>query len=366
MYLNISSGTPAMKSTLFLLANTLYHSHSELTAYQVYTPDDITKKTYLKYLEIPSKELYRSNIDNSNDSVLKKRTHETKATNLNNVLLHNQIKKFIEKYNYSAAITLLEQDKNINRQAKDLIKFGKEFRELEINEIKYQDLIKKYHYHQDFIISDDITMSLPLYEYLLNLNILAKNEDITNFIRALSPALIKMFITTINKYFNKEINLPNTQKINKNILNNKIITELEKLNLHPNNNQYDLNTTLCLGIFAALYNKNNEQHKVYTLLRFLRLIEYSSRNMVAHNITPLTNQDISKNAHNIVQESINNNKKTFNQEMFANLGPPNTIDVNLIMNSIKTLCKYLYSSSSTKMWNKLDELNKEIINHIDR
>lgn len=377
MYLNISSGTPAMKSTLFLLANTLSYPHSEITAYQVYTPNNVNNKTYLKYLEIPSKELYNNNIDNDNNDVIEKRTHEAKATNLNNVLLHNQVKKFIEKYNYSAATTLIEQDKNINQQAKDLIDFGKNIRELKIDEIKYQHLIQKYHYDQNFIISNDIVknnMPLPLYEYLLNLNVLAQNKDITNFIRALSPALIELFIKAINKYFNKEIHIQkftNTNKqeyIPEQNLNNKVITKLNQLEKYPNNkNQYQLNTTLCLGIFAALYeNKNKDQRMVYTLLRFLRLIEYSVRNLVAHNIAPLTEQEISERVHDTVQESINN-KDPFKKEMFSpNLGLPNSININFIMKSITILCKLLYGSASAKMWNKFDDLNKEIINHIDR
>lgn len=371
MYLNISSGTPAMKSTLFLLANTLSYSNSEIIAYQVYTPDDVTDKKYLRYLETPSEELYKTNIDNDNNNVIEKRTHEAEAANLNNVLLHNQVKKFIEKCNYNAAYSLIEQDKNINPQAKELINFGKDFRNLTIDDKKYQNLIKKYHYDQEFLVSNIPNMPLSLYEYLLNLNILEKNNEITNFIRALSPALFKLFIQSINKYFGKEFSISiianQEQFIPRKDLNNKIINKLQELDLKANNkNAYEINTTFCLAVFSALYsNKNKDQTKTYTILKFLRLIEKSSRNLVAHNITPLTNNDISSNARQFINNIINR-QNIFDKKIFTNFSLPNYINTNYIMRVIKELCKLLYGDSSQKMWNKFDCLNQEIINHIDR
>ncbi len=177
LFLNVSSGTPAMKSALQVLA---YYRTRSYSIIQVTGPGYSIQRT-----EFDIDTAFENDNDNKPD--FPRRIIESKNKNLRRKSEKKIICALIDKYDYSAALTAA---KNIKITDKRFLKA------LEATDKRYKfflDDAKKL-YDEAGI---NVEFRSELEEYLLILGIKNEHEEYTDFIRAITPVVYELFKTIL-------------------------------------------------------------------------------------------------------------------------------------------------------------------------
>jgi len=198
--LNISSGTPAMKSTLQVLSLSY-----NVKPIQVSTP--IERSNH----DDPIKECSISEQWESNESnrCVDNRCHDSDSTNMLQEINTHSLIKLIEAYDYSAAANLADSMVRLDKKCKDLINAGKSRLELK----GYLGVLRNcgcVEYIEKIKSANDLS------EYLLMLDILCRKEQYSDLMRAMSPAVVELFrkylkricdidVSECTRYDNKEV-----------------------------------------------------------------------------------------------------------------------------------------------------------------
>lgn len=396
LYLSISSGTPAMKSTLFLLASSLnvgqFKNLKNISAVQVNSPFTTT----FHVSNETAQELYDHN--NDKDDPSGSRAYISKTPNISSYLTRRQINKFIETFDYNGALKLANSmEESLSSKVIALLTYGKARRDLAFESFKRTseaELVSNSLLYPSFttasLSSKDNKIPRTLYEYLLNLRALAHNGDTLNFIRSLSPALSVLFSDALRITY-PELNddafyanssrgfssfvIPDTltfyyrEKFTE--LQSKALTSLGS----NNNTQVQLTTVGFLHLFVSATNtfeenptKNKEE--ILTLLKFLRLIEDSSRNIVAHEIASLPSSKISEQAlKSLNYYQAQTDKTKGNPALYKDFSlsnDPTLISPAYIFQKIDKLCHELYATLPKEgAFEAYEKLNMEIKTQLD-
>lgn len=397
LYLNISSGTPAMKSTLFLLASSLnvgqFQNLKTLSAIQVNGPE---KRHQLAIPTKTTQELYDQNSDKNDLSG--KRAYISKTPNVSSYLTRRQIIKFIDTFDYNGALKLAQSAKNsVNSEVIALLMYGKDRRNLDLNKFlqsKQITLVDKTLLQVSFT-TDKTTPNSPkisrdLYEYLLNLRALAYNNEYLNFIRGLSPALSVLFADALkltypylsNEKFYKKDDGFGYFKIPESIS----FREKEKLQAFRKKTKQNMGTTTKkLSLTNAAYPplfytadsffkstlSKDTKNRIFRLLTFLRLIEDSSRNIVAHEIVSLSSATITQKAKQTLkkykQESEDNGDDlSGNALMYKDITFNNELSPKSIFKVLNSLCRLIYSDIPEDAFEDYEKLNNHIKIKLDK
>lgn len=203
IYVNLSSGTPAMKMTLLVLATEF--AHLNVKAIQVRDPSYQENK---KKFEIDVEKV-RDQIENNLDNIENvRRCGEPELLVAFKTKARNQIKGLIESYNYEGALKVfkeLYQDENLNLLIKHLDKRQKLQQENEEN-------IKKLEKHFNvklYPIKDEKVSELVEYYYLLE-NLVEANK-VSEFLLRLHPFIKELQL----EYLARKCQLVLTDYINK-------------------------------------------------------------------------------------------------------------------------------------------------------
>ena len=190
--LNVSSGTPAMKSALQILAAM---GEIHMQAIQVSTPkkkinpheedrDDYDVEGYWELNEDNDEELFVN------------RCKESEHFYLLDEVRKETIIKHIKAYYYVAALQIAgEMTEPFDDETMALLKAANSRLQLNIGEI--DNLLKPYNIS---IIPVRIEQQQKIFEYLLSLEIKIKKEQYGDFLRAITPAVVELFKIATKEY----------------------------------------------------------------------------------------------------------------------------------------------------------------------
>lgn len=274
LLLNISSGTPAMKSGLLVLQTIGEYPCKTI---QVSTPERKMNEHIHKGYDV--KILWELNEDNRDD--FENRCKEVICPSLSIVHKEGIIKKHLEVYDYAAALAVTETLPQVCRE-------------------KYEDLIRLGYYRMlfDYREADRLVRvthvdCFPVksgnerkyFEYALNLSIKLQRKEYADFIRAISPLIADMFELVLKKQFNIDVHKYCYQKQDgswswkQNKLQGTDI--LKSLHAEWANFNYGMVKSVHLKTIILHYSDNQ---KLNITVEKLRYVEEKIRNMAAHQI----------------------------------------------------------------------------------
>ena len=302
IYLNISSGTPAMKSGLLVLA-TLLDYRCKLI--QVVTP--VGKMNEHNHDENDIEMLWELDEDNDDDAV--NRCRVVYCPSLIEIQQKDIIKKHVTNYDYAAALDLAD---DMSEEAAcsfiDLLRMARERQLLNLSEFdKYQ---KKLGVDFSPVKSSN---ERNYFEYALELSCKLKRGEYADFIRGVTPIVADLFelilksrcSIDISAYYRVEKNGAkkwDTYKISAD-------TELSSALQGDWNEPVSGNVGSAALLNAILY--YSDDVSLNELVQEVRDVEEKVRNIAAHQIVSINEQMIKSNTGFTPQRIINDIKRLF-------------------------------------------------------
>lgn len=290
LLLNVSSGTPAMKSALLVL-KTVGEIHC--AAIQVRTPDKAMNKHEgaKEQLKYDLQELWECNEDNAED--FENRCTEVQIPTFEKMQTESHIRKLLEKYDYAGAYELANQE---------------QYREMTANYLKLLEMASRRVLLDfsgvDQVLLHDKRYKLPIldsdlrkyFEYALILQMKLKRSEYADFIRGITPLLWDLYEMILEKQSDSgfKLKLYCDQKENKSwvwsrskLSNMAVLEVLESTS--KGEFRYGDVTSYQLNELVQAYVKNPDIKK---LVEDLRAVESNVRNIAAHQIVSITDKQI--------------------------------------------------------------------------
>ena len=179
--LNVSSGTPAMKSSLQLLSLTM---NFRCLPIQVSTPQKSSNPRIDDEKDLSPEDHWELNESNEIED---NRCIASPAENLLEEFEKQSIKKLINSYDYAAAYSIAADSEMFPDKFKELLSAA-------ASRLKLEPITRNT--FNKYGISD-IFMKIPEYynisEYLLLLKLKIQKEEYADFLRAITPAIVNLF-----------------------------------------------------------------------------------------------------------------------------------------------------------------------------
>ena len=336
--LNVSSGTPAMKSGLLVL-KTMGEYNCKLI--QVSTPE--RKMNQHIHSENPDiKTLWELNMDNEENA--KNRCDEVDCPSLLALKYEHIIKKLIANYDYAAALEIAE---NISAHSKRYIEFIRLAKNRLLLDFKEVDKIAKE------INFDCIPIKAgdkrKLFEYALSVDIKVKRGEYADFVRSITPLIVELFKVVlkdrlkidIEKYIDNKNDREEWSERKLRDKNDKCAEDVLNILEFKYNNNFNFKNVSSDNLLEIIVSKDTSNEKTLSdISQKLRSIESSVRNLAAHQIVSITDDSIKK----VTQTAIS---------------------AEGIMKLIKKLFTYTSFNIKEDMWNSYNAMNDEIIKRID-
>lgn len=331
LLINISSGTPAMKSGLLVL-QTLGEFPAKLI--QVATPEKgINEHLHKKY---DVKTLWE--LDEDNQDGAGNRCKEVECPGLSRIKKEEIIKKHISVYDYQAALdaadSLSEKD---NAEYRELIYLASRRLMLDFSGV-------------DRIIAQTGFQCLPVrtsserkyFEYALNIDIRLKKKEYVDFIRSITPLVVDLFELILKKQCGIDINQYCDRYTHNGIYQRKwSMGKLEGTDVgqaldqyfNGNGEQFKGKDIYSIHL-KVLIDAFSTDAKLKGLVSNIRDVEGSIRNLAAHEITSVTDESIK------------------NMTGFS---------AKRIMDMIKELFQYTAMNIKDAYWDSYDDMNNKIL-----
>ena len=341
LYVNIASGTPAMKSALLMMA---IMSEKNIKAVQVTTPEKSIQEHSGKDKDYDPEYYWEINKDNDEDNNID-RCSEPKCPNLVDILKKNIIIRHLRAYDYSAAFMLGKEIRSsLTKEAYDLLDMAYARSQLDLE--RAAEISKKYKYKL-FPIKKEKEKSLKTFEYILTLKLKIHRDQLADFMRAISPLLTDLFETILNVHC--EIDINKYCKVNKGIKKWDVYLLQQSREgkdiLDALNNEFYGNfksgTAVSTSNLKPVLLEFLEEDDLKETVKEMRDIEEKVRNIAAHQMVSVTRKNLNKL-----------------------LGKPVTIEK--IFENIMILadaCKMAKKDSTS--WNSYDKMNEYIISKIN-
>ena len=203
--LNVSSGTPAMKGAFILIANLLPASY-KLKVIQVSAPERTWKAKEDDNKELSKKifEDIKNNSDFAQDSP--DRTYVEPMSNIYSEIVKKDICAHVDAYDYPAAIRQLEEIYDHNGKISDRVRKLLDAANLRLNGCDASKIKKHLSADETSKVFGKIAPDLfDLSEYALWMNIKLKSNQITDFIRGLTPICYELPIKYLKYVLKKDI-----------------------------------------------------------------------------------------------------------------------------------------------------------------
>lgn len=332
LYVNISSGTPAMKNALFILSAV---SKYKILPIQVDTPAKQSNTDVVKYdLEGHLDMIKDFNVDKSYIN----RAHLVKMDNLNYEIKKEILINHLNKFDYSAALDVAESIKEfLPNNTFHLINAAFYRSNLDLKRMnRHLEMARDsfYMYDKEYKI---------IIEYLLYLDILLKRNLLLEFIRGITPAIFHLFklIVEIDNNINlsnyikvdkEEVEYWSEEKLNSNKVGLGIIATLNK----GYRFNFDFNSFVKSDHFAKLINdeKYCKSDKLVKIVNTLRKVELDVRNKAAHQIVSIDDKKLKEKTGYVGRE---------------------------IFDFMKEIVSYLNIKLSNNHWNSYLLMNEQII-----
>ena len=318
LLVNVSSGTPQMQAALYLLAATL---NFPVHPVQVMSPEKDSNAQDRYQFELGKNILVEDGTeypDAEGNLVVctENRCRDVQCTNAIRTVLTKNIQQLVGHYDYTAALDLYESSKELfHTELSDLLKTAfahisldtKQLKELERNNVNlngfYEAGLQKS--LQDTQNKQDIQ---TCYDYLLYMGTLIERGALNDFARAFSPALTKVMQLRLKAagYDIMRFCYPDRNGIIR--LSKQNIEQKDSRFLNYLNNQYrnDFRDGPLSALHMLYYmkflttRKKVSQDLHVPIFKKLRTFEEAIRNMAAHTITGITENQI----RNITEEKL--------------------------------------------------------------
>lgn len=324
LLLNVSSGTPAMKSSL-LVMNVL--GEFDFTAVQVSTPEkSINEHTHDGY---DVETLWEMNQDNNESFV--NRCSEVGCQALLDQKKVELAKTFIDTYDYSAALEILDKSTNNRiKECADHTLLAKNRLELDFSSVS--KLEKTLGVDFTPVKSGD---AKKLFEYALTLQIKQKRKQYADFLRAITPLIADLFEAILKKQCG--INIDDytffDRKGGRKWSINKLENNQELMSiLQGDASELVLGYVYSHNIKSIIENKSNDPN-LREIVNDLRNVEDRVRNLAAHQIISVNDDMIHEHTG---------------------------YDSRAIMNIIISAFDYTGYNIKRDKWNSYDEMNAVI------
>ena len=302
--LNVSSGTPAMKSSLQLIAGL---SEGAITAYQVATPARRSNPNRTDYNDYDPSIMWEYNEDNTKNL---NRVEESDTT-LQYVLIKlDMIYGLLDDYEYAAAVRIARGiRKHLSPRAFVLLEAAVWRTQLAADDIKRNLTSQEIN-----LLFGTNRLSTPFFEYILSLQGKLRRDDYDGMLRAISPAVSELMVETLRIKCNLTItdychitktknqsNSPKSYRWDEQKLNfsdqGKDILAIVKAASSNRTLSFITNDQLLLLISKRSDSSSDSMRDLYTTLLRLRGIEETVRNIAAHQITKITDEWIKENCN---------------------------------------------------------------------
>lgn len=336
---NISSGTPSMKSTLMVL--TTFQDYP-FKLIQVSTPvRKMNEHTHKGF----DKELAWACDDDNDPEKAENRCSEVSCPSISELKQKETIKKHIMSYDYSAAIAASKSLSNTNNELNDLLQMAQSRLALDIKNAR--NIAIKYQIDDIFPVKKD--GDIKCFEYALSLDIKRKKQEYADFIRALTPLLVNLFDLILKKNFNIDYRKYCKERDNVFSWESNLLVDTDVQNYldawykeNKGNNfrgygQAVSSDHLRALIIGVSHSSQHQDTQMFTIVDTLRNIEENVRNNAAHEINMVTEEYIKTKAG---------------------------IGSSEIMNLIKKAFTYSGINIKKDDWNAYDRMNEIIISKI--
>lgn len=339
LLINISSGTPAMKSGLLVL-QTLGEFPAKLI--QVATPENGISEHVHKGYDVESLwELDEDNIDGAAD-----RCKEVKCPTLSKIKKEEIIKKHILVYDYPAALDAADSlSSEENSQYRDLIYLAS--RRLLLDFSGVDKMIQKTGYS---CLPMRTSSDRKYFEYVLNIDIKLRKKEYADFVRAITPLIVDLFelvlrkqcIVNINDYceiHKRKDTFVREWSMNK-LRDSIVLAKLDEYFMKKKGIRFNARDILSQHL-QVLIDSFSQDEQLKQLVGNVRDVEVSIRNLAAHEIVSVTEESV-KGITGFLPKDI--------------------------MDMIKELFNYTGMSIKKSYWDSYDEMNKYILDKmtIDR
>ena len=187
LYVNIASGSPAMKYTQqFLAAIGKY----KIVPVSVSTPAKRINPHIEDINNYDVEEMWEINDDNNSDK-FEDRCNETKSIIMLSDFYKITLSEFVRSYNYSAALTLIESMPHLcSDNLKEMLEGANARLQLNVNKA----IVNLTKHNFIFPYDDDKN---NVFEYALSLGIKLKKNEIADFVRAVTPLITDLYLRTL-------------------------------------------------------------------------------------------------------------------------------------------------------------------------
>lgn len=329
LLLNVSSGTPAMKSGLLVIATLGEYPYKII---QVATPE--RKMNEHRHDNYDVKLLWELNEDNKDD--FENRCLEVQCPSLS-VLKHEQIiKKLVSVYDYEAAYEVCTLIPKTQRSRYEhLLELA--LARLRLDSVKVNLLDKKY---ESGCIPIKDGKKQKIFEYALNMDIKRKKGEYSDFIRAITPLVVDLFHLTLEKQCQIKIDdyccikkgKPNWDK-------EKLAgTDIGKALDDYFYGDFRSDGVYSIHLLVIMRRLLGDNHNAVKAAENLRRVEEKVRNPAAHEVISLDEEKIVKMTEGYGSEDI--------------------------MDMVKEIFKYTGINAGAKDWLSYETMNERIIGRI--
>ena len=335
LILNVSSGTPAMKSALQILAAI---GEIKMKAVQVSTPEKKINPHNEDRENYDVEEYWELNEDNDIEQ-FKNRCKESQHYYLLDEFRKEAIVKHIKAYDYVAALEIAEElTEALTEETMALFKAANYRMKLNIGDVN--NILKSYDLN---IIPVRIEEQQKIFEYLLSLEIKIKKEQYADFLRAITPVVVELFKIATKQFTGNDWK----KYCNQNKKTRQWTWDLQKI---ESNEQLKValdKAYMGRGGFTgrdvysdhltAIIDEISSDEEIKRMTIEIRDVEKSVRNISAHNLISVTENWVKKYSGYLPME---------------------------IYNMLKNYVKKLQWNIKKEDWNSYDTMNEMIIRKI--
>lgn len=332
LLLNISSGTPAMKSGLLVLQTI---GEFPATLIQVATPEKGMNEHIHKGYDVET--LWDLNQDNLPDA--KNRCKEITCPSLKKIKQEEIIKKHIEAYDYNAALSVTETMKQEDvRKYRSIIELAS--RRVLLDFAGVDKIARQTGFD---CIPVKASSDRKLFEYALNMDVRLKRGEYVDFIRAITPLLVDLFELVLKKQCSVDINdyceVKKYKRVSRRQWSESKLQKTEVKQVLDKAFQGKFNGTDIYAVHLKyLIDHFSDNSTLKELVEKLRSVEEQIRNDAAHDVISVTEETI-------IQKTGFTSTK--------------------IMQMIQNLFYYTGISVKKEYWKSYDEMNMRILKEID-
>lgn len=334
LILNTSSGSPAMKSALVVLA-TIGDIDGSLV--QVSTPEKNINQHDHKNYDV--KTLWDLNPDNEENFI--NRCKIIECPSLYQIKNEELLKKLIQTFDYHAALELIKMmPEKYTAGYKPLVDYA--YKRIILDYLGVCNLEREYGIPSFIPVKDD--HARPVVEYALSLFTKVSSGNYADFIRGITPLILEVFVLNVEKITG--VNPYDVCDYNEK--RKSYFWSEEKLTNNPK-------TAGWIGVWEKKFDGGfkpgviSSQPLLFLIMEYgqdkeknvansLRWVESAVRNIAAHQIKAITNDGVKKEVGKTCED---------------------------IVGLFKTMFRYSRIDASDKVWKSYDDMNAYIIEKIN-